>query len=500
MKRKLLIVALQLVLGITLIQAQIQHDPGFPIHLRADSIQDFLINKLIENRILIIPECLSHDSFDAIRLPIEIIKRWQKIHGSKKLVIGLEHDNLKSEFELIKNNEYHNTERFATICPGAWGLFSTKRLNEYLLFADIERANPDNFEIFGFENSYHYYSERSKKYVLPSQVDTLNGAYEKIPYLDSEAPMIIKYAYSRFFRDYLSFKSIEEAIKNDPSAYFIIIVGNAHTLKKWTFNDTDYQIIDAYSLDTSKYAHTLGYYLKEKYGAVFVQSEINAHTTYPSLLTHHDALINKENYSGFFYDYFYMIPDSEDANIEEPPLLSIPSISNLNLLKQKNFQYYHNEEFELVAQHLIYLFTGITPMIEEDTLGQSGSCTFINPKTEMPIDLDVYRDSLMVWYKDGTFLKRIAENPAQYNHRSLFKGIFRLMKKEQDETFTLSEQKEFLSYLYAALSVIGDKTERDFARKELQSNYGFSEDHYFYFKHLYGVRFNADNLKIQNSP
>ena len=489
MKIKFVLFTLLMVIGIVCAKSQNQETTTIPINLSGDLIEDYLLEKLNEHRILIIPECLSHDSYDAIQLPIRLIKRWQKTNSPKKLFIGLEHENLDGIFRLVRNNEYHKVDRFATICPGAWGLFSTRSLNEYLFYADLLNTNPDKLEIFGFENSYHYYSDSLEKYVLPSQLDTLNGAIEKIPNLKSNAPMIIKYTYSRFFRDNLSFKSVERKIKNNPDAYFIIIVGNAHTLKKWSLNETDYQIIDAYSIDTTKYAHTLGYYLKKNYNPLFIQSKIDTLITKPTLTTGSDSKIDTESYTHYFYNYFYLIPNSKDVNLEEPPLLSIPSVSNLNLLKNKNFQYYNNDEFELVAQNLIYLFTGITPEIEEDTPGIVGSCTFINPETESPIDFDLYVDSLMIWYNDGTFLKRISENLRQYNHRNLFKGIFRLMKKENFETFTKSEQNEFMSYLYAALSVIGNKNERDFARRELEDKFGSSEEYYFYFKRLYGIKY-----------
>ncbi len=489
MTKNFVLFTLFILFGVIFAKSQNQETPTFTNDYSGDSIEDFLFEKLYENRILIIPECLSHDSYDAIQLPIRLFKRWQSINNSKKLFIGLEQDNLDENFEFVRNDEYYKIERFATICPSAWGLFSTRRLNEYLFYIDLMDTNPEKFEFFGFENSYHYYSKNLERYVLPSQLDTLTGAIEKIPYLKSKAPMIIKYAYSRFFRDYLSFKSIENKIKNNPDAYFIIIIGNAHTLKKWSFNKADYQIIDAYNIDTIKYAHTLGYYLKRNYNPLFIQSKIDTLTTKPTLTTGNNSKIDTNSYRHFFYDYFYLIPNSKDVNIEEPPLLSIPSVSNLNLLKNKNFQYYNNDKFKLVAQKLIYLFTGVTPKIEEDTPGQVGPCTFINPKTEKQIDFDLYKDSLMIWYKDGTFLKRISENPTQYNHRSLFKGIFRLMGKENFETFTISEQNEFMSYLYAALSVIGNKNERDYAREKLEPGFGPSKNYYFYFKRLYGVRY-----------
>ena len=489
MNKKTVLFTLFMFVGIVIAKSQSKDTSTIPMNISGNSIENFLFEKLNENKIIVIPECLSHDSYDAIQLPIRLINRWYKTNSSKRLFIGLEHDNFDETFRFVQNNEYYKVERFATICPGAWGLFSTRRLNEYLFFANLINTKPDKFEIFGFENSYHYYSKSLEKYVLPSQLDTLVGAFEKIPNLKSKAPMIIKYAHSRFFRDYLSFKTIENEIKNNPDAYFIIIVGNAHTLKEWSFNETDYQIIDAYNIDTAKYTHTLGYYLKKNYNSCFVQSRIDTLITKPTLTTSNDSKIDAESYSNFFYDYFYLIPESKDVNLEEPPLLSVPSVSNLHLLKNKNFQYYNNDEFEIVAQKLIYLFTGIIPEIKEDTPGQVGSCTFIDPKNEKPIEFELYQDSLMIWYNDGTILKRISENLTQYNHRSLFKGIFRLMKKENFETFTISEQNEFMSYLYAALSVIGGKNERDYARKKLELRFGPSENYYFYFKRLYGLKY-----------
>ena len=487
--KKLILIQLLLLLGLNITKSQSHEFISISNSLTGDSIEDFLLEKLDENRILIIPECLSHDSYDAIQLPIRIIKRWQEINNSKRLFIGLEHDDLNKNFELVRNNEYHKVERFATICPGAWGLFSTRRLNEYLFYGDIINREPHKFNIFGFENSYHFYDEKLEKFVLPSQVDILNDTLKKIPNLESTAPMVIKYAYSRFFRDYLSFKSIEYEIDNNPDAFFIIIVGNAHTLKRWTFNETDYQIIESYNIDTTKYTHTLGYYLKKRYKPLFIQPRIDTLTTESTLTTSGDSRVDAGSYANFFFDYFYLIPDSEDVNLEEPPLLSIPSASNLLLLKNKDFQYYSNDEFKSVAQKLIYLFMGITPEIIEDSHGQVGSCIFINPKTEKPINFDLYCDSVMIWYKDGTFIKRIAESPAEYNHRSLFKGIFRLMQKDPFETFTTTEQNEFLNYLYAALSVIGNNEERVFAREKLKSELGSSENYYFYFNKIYTLRY-----------
>ena len=453
------------------------------------SIDDFLLEKLEKHRILIIPECLSHDSYDAIQLPLRIIKRWSETKNSNKLIIGIEDDDLGYNMQLIKSNRYNEAERFATICPGAWGLFSTRRINEYLLYNDIASSKAEKFAVFGFENSFHYYDKVTKEYLLPSEINDSNSELEKIPFLESEAPMIIKYAYSRFFRDYLSFKSIEFELEKNPNALFIIIVGNAHTLKSWSFNETDDQILQSDKIDTTRYAQTLGYYLNDRYNPLFIQSQIDTLSKRTILLGKGNPGIDTTNYTNFYYDFLYLIPGSADANLEEPPLISIPAYSNLSLLQNKNFQYYPNDEFKIVAQKLIYLFTGITPDIIEDYPGQVGPCSFINPSTKKSIELISYQDSLITWYKDGTFLKRIAESPADYNHRSLFKGIFRLMDKKNFNEFTPTEQEEFLMFLYAALSVIGNEQERDFSRKNLENKYGRSSDYYYYFKRFYSLNY-----------
>ena len=487
-KRILILLAIQFLFVIpTISQGQIVQSTMH--NVSNQSVEDFLLDQLIKYKILVIPECLSHDSYDAIQLPIRIIKRWKETNNSHKLFIGKEDDELNTNIELIRNNSYNEAKRFATICPGEWGLFSTRRLNEYLFYNEIKSQNADNFKVFGFENSFHYYDNELEKYVLPSQIVESSGNLKKIPFLESNASMVIKYAYSRFFRDYLSFKSIALEIENNPDALFIIIVGNAHTLKNWTFDETDEQILAAYAIDTTKYAHTLSSYLNDRYNPLFIQSKIDSLSKATALLKRGDSRIDTKSYTSFFFDYLYLIPETVNVNLEEPPLLSIPSASNLSLLEDKNFQYYPNKEFEMVAQKLIYLFTGIIPEIIEDSPGQVGSCTFINPDTKKTIDLNLYQDSIINWYKDGTFIRRIAESPFDYNHRSLFKGIFRSMGKDNFQTFTDPEQIEFLTYVYAALSVIGNEAEKEFAMENLQRKFGPSDDYYYYFKKMYGLQY-----------
>jgi hypothetical protein len=461
-----------------------------PQRITGPAIEDFILDELQQRKIVVIPECLSHDSYDAIQLPLKLIQRWlANDHQIKELVVGLEHETPEKELDLIRSNLYYTVERFATICPEGWGLFSTRQLNEYLFYSKVMDRASDRFRIFGYENSYHFYDTERKKYLLPSQVDTVTDKLEKIPYLQSTAPMVVKYAYSRFFRDNLSFKTVHEEIEKHPDACFIIITGNAHTLKKWTFNETDLQILDAYKIDTSQYARTLGSYLKESYQPLFVQSRVDTGVNTPTLVRYNPHGSDSALYKSFFADYYYAMPSTDSTNIEEPPLLAVPSASNLSLLAKKNFQFYPNEEFTKVAQSLLYLFTGIIPEVKEDSPGQTGSCTFINPTTQMPLDLATYADSTLRWYRDGTFIRRVKRAPSEYNHRSLYRGIFRMMKKKQFDSLSVSEEAQLRDYLLAALSVIGTVEEQYLARQLLSEESDRTRDYYFYFKKFYSNRY-----------
>jgi hypothetical protein len=49
---------------------------------KENKIEDFLLEKLKEHKILVIPEWLSHDSFESIELTLRLIKRWtENDHG-----------------------------------------------------------------------------------------------------------------------------------------------------------------------------------------------------------------------------------------------------------------------------------------------------------------------------------------------------------------------------------------------------------------------------------
>jgi hypothetical protein len=241
--------------------------------VREIHIQDFLLQLSYQHKILVIPECLSHDSYDEIRLPLSLIERWtQDDHNIKKLFVGLETDANNYEFELIRNNQYYRYKRFATFCPGAWGLFSTKRLNEY--YEEVLEQFPERFHVFGFENN--------------------------------------------------------------PDACFIIIVGNAHTLKTFGETDIDRQIIDAYSIDADKYWHWLGYFLKQNYNPLFIQSNIDTTIAKETLFRFDPAdpdTLRHKLFGSFYTDYIYSLPKRRDTNVEEQPIVCVPSATNFNLLR-----------------------------------------------------------------------------------------------------------------------------------------------------------------------
>jgi hypothetical protein len=354
----------------------------------------------------------------------------------------------------------------------------------YLFFKDVMEKAPGRFNIFGFENSYHYFDPMRGAYLLPSQIDTIEKV-EKIPNPVSKSPMMTKYAYSRFFRDYMSFSTIKEAVEANPDAHFLIIVGNAHTLKEMHFDDTDRQIIDAYHIDTLRYCHWLGYFLKQYHSPVFVQSTIDTSVSANTLTKYDPNNSDSPRYKNFFTDYYYSIPEGEGANVEESPLLCIPSTTNFSLLQNKRFQLYPSQEYHAIAKKVIYFMTGIVPEIKEEAPGQAEACTFIDPSNKAPIDFQKFNDSIIRWYFDGTFIKRIREDVAGYNHRSLFKGLFRMMGKRDFRNLTDSEAEEFSNYLLAALSIIGTEEEQSAAKQHLSGILGESRDHYFYYKKYY---------------
>ena len=450
-------------------------------------IADSLLARLAKGKILVIPECLSHDSYDAIQLPVALMRRWvEEDHGIKKLIVGLEKETGDKEFELVRNDKYYLFERSATICPSQWGLFSTRSLNLYLFLSEIMNRAPDRFQVFGFENSSEYYDPKTNKYLLPSQIDTVKKV-EEVDYYDSKAPMAIKYAYSRFFRDYRSFSTVKGVLDKNPDARLLIIVGNAHTLKELSLNDTDRQIIGGYGIDTLKYAHYLGHFLRQYYPTIFVQSLIDtSHVARGrALVTFKDDAPAFPWLKNFYTDWYYAIPAGPDVNLEEPPLVCIPSARNLSLLENKRFQIYSSEEFFGVARRLVYFMTGVTPEVKEDAPGQTGACTFVDPRTGQPVALHEFDEPLLQSYFDGTFIERLRGDVAGYNHRSLFEGIFRMMGKKDFKTMTDAEGREFSNYLFAVLSVIGTGTERALARKRLSEVWGDSGDYYFYYKKYY---------------
>ena len=415
-----------------------------------------------------------------------LIKSWLiNNHGIKRLVIGLERETNDQQVPLIGNNEYYKVDRYATICPAGYGLNSTRQLNENLFFEETMAKAGNRFRVFGFENSYNYYDRTHDKYLLYSQIDTAKGVIEKVPVMKSAAPMIIKYSHSKFFRDYLSFSTIRQEMVKDSGACFIILIGNAHTLKNWTFNETDEQIIKAYKIDTSIYAHTLGHYLKINYSPLFIQSRLDS-TVKENRLFHYDTKSTDSlNYQHFFTDYYFAIPDGKGHNVEETPMAIIPSVKNLELLAKKNFQFCESEEDSAIAKKMVYFLTGIIPEIQKDSIDGSLACMFINPATRREIIFTDFSDSIIAWYNDGAYITRLKKDIAGYNHRLLFQGIFRMMKKQQFDLITDKEAAEFNNYLLSALSVIGSEYERNTSRKILGGNSDRVRNYYFYFKKYY---------------
>jgi hypothetical protein len=154
----------------------------------------------------------------------------------------------------------------------------------------------------------------------------------------------------------------------------------------------------------------------------------------------------------------------------------------LALLSEKRFQFYADEEDSAVARRLVYLFTGTVPDIKQESPGTTGPCSFLDPKTQKVIDLVSYADSVTRWYRDGTFVGRLASDLAGYDHRLLYQGVFRLMRKKTFGFISPDEAREFTNYLLAALSVIGTDSEREFSRGILAKQFGQSKDYYSYYK------------------
>ena len=67
--------------------------------------------------------------------------------------------------------------------------------------------------------------------------------------------------------------------------------------------------------------------------------------------------------------HLYSISTKNREIIEEQPLLCIPSVNNLIVLKNKYFQLYPDEEYKIVAKKLVYFLTGIYPEIIMDEPG-----------------------------------------------------------------------------------------------------------------------------------
>ena len=464
---------------------------------RRENIEDFLLEKLRQHRILVIPECLSHDSFDAVRLPLRLVRRWARDdHGIEQLLVGLETEVDSREFELVEGNSYYKHKRFATFCPPGWGLFSTKRLNEYLVYQDVRQARPGRFHVFGFENGFHYYDPDHDRYVLPSEVDTIEHV-EVVPFAESEAPFVIKYTYSRFFRDYRSYSTIREMIESNPDACLIIIIGNAHTSREFYSPETDIdrQILEAYGIDREKYWHTVGYFLERDYDPVFVQSAIDSTVDRETLLSVALAgpdTIRFASLKPFYADYLYAVPLGPDTNLEEQPLVCVPSATNLELLESKNFQLYPDEEYMDAARALVYFMTGVRAKVKLDEPGKVAACTFVDPTDGRPLDFGRFADEIPRWYRDGTFAARLNEDVAAYNVRPLFAATLRSMGKADNSPLTESEARAFTEHLLALLSVIGTEAEQSVARKLLSKGYGGSQDYYGYYKKLYYGRYSAD--------
>lgn len=464
--------------------------------IRETEIEDFLLQKLYQYKILVIPECLSHDSYDAIRLPLNLIKRWlQTDYKIKKLFVGLETEANSHEFELIQQNRYYQFQRFATFCPPGWGLFSTKRLNEYLFYKEVLDKAPGRFRIFGFENNFHYYDKANNKYLLPSQLNTISTEVDSIAYSESKAPFIIKYIYSRFFRDYMAYQTIQRMIQKNPDACFLIIIGNAHTLKKFNLTNVDRQILDIYKINKNKYFHSVGYFLKQNYDPLFVQSNIDSTIRKETLFQFDPATaytVKYKFFNSFYTDFIYSLPQREDTNSEEQPIVCLPSARNFALLKSKNFQIYPESMYIAIAKKMIYFMTGIVPEVKLDEPGKTAACTFIDPAKNKPLDFEKFEEKLPQWYLDGTFVKRLNEDVPAYHNRLLFKAIFQMMGKSDLSPLSDQEAKLFTDYLLALLSVVGTEGEQAFARGQLSKQFGNSEDYYYYYKKFYYGKYSMD--------
>ena len=466
---------------------------------KENKIEDLLLEKLKEHKILVIPEWLSHDSFESIELTLRLIKRWaENDHGIKKLILGIETEKESKEIELLKKYEYHKFTRWGTICPQGWALISTRRINEFLFIQQIKDRFPERFHLFGFEPGFHYYDQENKKYLLPNQIGELKNIVE-VPLLKSAASPELFYIYSTFFRDYLSFSRVDEIVKTNPESHLIIVIGSGHTIKQFPFSLTEARkrIAEKYGIETDRYCHCLGTFLTKSYNPLFIASRISDEDAQRTLRKYAQgqgelAITEsyEENLDEFYVDYIYNIPKEEHTNRDEVPLLVIPSVTNLSLLGENHYQLYSEDQYLNIAKKLIYFFTGIIPKINSNSFGLGAE--LIHPETNQKIDFNEYKKMVLKWYADGTYLKRLKEDIAFYNHRNLFGYIFQLMDKRDFTSLSKKEETLFMNYIMAVLTVIGDPEERQFALSHLKKSFGKQSDSYSYFKKLFSKRYNLD--------
>jgi hypothetical protein len=466
---------------------------------KENKIEDFLLEKLKEHRILVIPEWLSHDSFESIELTLRLIKRWaENDHGIKNMILGIETEKESKEIELLKKYEYYKFSRWGTICPQGWGLISTRQINGLLFYQQIKDKFPERFHLFGFEPGFHYYDRENDKYLLPNQIGELKNIVE-VPILKSTAPPELFYIYSTFFRDYLSFSRVDEIAKTNPESHIIIVIGSGHSIKQFPFSLTEERkkIAEKFGIETDKYCQTLGNFLGKSYNPLFVASRISDEDAQRTLRKYAQGQgklaitkSNEVNLDEFYVDYIYNIPKEKQTNREEVPLLVIPSVTNLSLLENNHYQVYFEDQYLNIAKKLVYFFTGIVPKINSNPFGLGAD--LINPETNQKIDFKEYKKMVLKWYADGTYLKRLKEDIAFYNHRNLFGYIFQLMDKRDFTTLTRREEALFMNYIMAILTVIGDPEEKQFALSHLNESYGKQSDQYCYFKKLFSERYNLD--------
>jgi hypothetical protein len=459
---------------------------------RQAGIEDALLRELSQTKMIVIPD-FHHDSLEAVGLPMKLIRRWQKKDfGIKKLIVGLETETNLENFHSIQQNKYYQSRRFATIAPQNWAMNSTREISWLLFLRDVLNSAGGRFGIFGFENTYYYYDPVKKTYLLPHQVGQ-KEALEKIPSLESQASFDIKYAYSRFFREYMSFSTIMEEVQKNPGAHFLIIIGSGHTIKNLSFGKNDKDWIEYYKIDQNKYLHPLGHFLKSRFSALVIQTvfqpDIKESIKKPVLFKYLLDGSAPSSLNDYITDYCYALPCSQKELSEEVPMLVVPSKTNLSLLKNKRFQLYFKEDYINIAKKIVYLMTGIVPLIKEKyTEGDALPCTFVNPETNEPLDYDRMADRILPWYQDGTFLGRVKEDLPAYNHRLLFKSVFQRMGKTDFSQLTEGEGNTLLQYLLAVLTVIGTEEEQAMARRRLAEKFGRSNDLYHYFNLLYGIK------------